>query len=200
MAVTPQQVKELRERTGAGMMDCKRALDETGGDFDRAVALLRERGQAAAAKKAGRTAEEGLVASYIHPGGRVGTLIEVNCETDFVAKTDAFAELAHNLAMQVAAQAPRWVRRDDVPAAVVAEEQSRLRREAELEGKPAAVVEKIVDGRLARFYREHCLLEQPYVKDPDQTVADLVQEHVARLGENIRVRRFARFERGEGLD
>jgi elongation factor Ts len=182
------------------MMDCKRALDETGGDFDRAVALLRERGQAAAAKKAGRTAEEGLVASYIHPGGRVGTLIEVNCETDFVAKTDAFAELAHNLAMQVAAQAPRWVRRDDVPAAVVAEEQSRLRREAELEGKPAAVVEKIVDGRLARFYREHCLLEQPYVKDPDQNAADMVLEPLARLGELISGRRVLRFERGEGLD
>ncbi len=200
MAISPSQVKELRERTGAGMMDCKRALEEAAGDMVRAAEILRERGQAAAAKKAARHAGEGLVTSYIHPGGRVGTLVEVNCETDFVARTDAFSELAHNLAMHVAAANPRWVRREDVPAPVVAEERARLRREAEREGKPAHVVEKIVEGRLDRFYRETCLLEQPYVRNPDQTVDELIQEHVARLGENIRVRRFARFERGEDLD
>jgi elongation factor Ts len=200
MAVSPRQVKELRERTGAGMMDCKRALEEAAGDMARAAEILRERGQAAAAKKSARHAGEGLVTSYIHPGGRVGTLVEVNCETDFVARTDAFTELAHNLAMHVAAASPRWVRRDEVPASVVEDERSRLRREAEREGKPAHVVEKMVEGRLDRFFRETCLLEQPYVRNPDQTVDELIREHVARLGENIRVRRFARFERGEDLD
>src|SRR5579875_393805 len=197
--VTPSQVRELRERTGAGMMDCKRALEEADGSLARAVDILRERGQAQAAKKAGRAVSDGLVASYIHPGGRLGVLIEVNCETDFVAKTDDFQALAHALAMHVAAARPRWVRREDVPAATVDHERAVLRKEAEASGKPPAIVEKMVQGRLERFFAEQCLLEQPYVRDPDRTVGQVIQEHIARLGENIQVRRFQRYERGEQL-
>lgn len=198
--VTPSQVRELRDRTGAGMMDCKRALEEADGDLARAVDVLRERGQAQAAKKAGRAVSEGLVASYIHPGGRVGVLIEVNCETDFVANTGDFQELARNLAMHIAASRPRWVRREDVPEDMLDHEREVLRKEAEASGKPAPIIEKMVQGRLERFFSEQCLLEQTYVRDPDHTVGQVVQEHIARLGENIQVRRFQRYERGEELD
>ncbi len=197
--ITPQMVKELRERTQAGMMDCKRALEETGGDMEKAIAYLREKGLAAAAKKAGRVAADGLVEAYIHPGGRVGVLIEVNCETDFVAKTDDFKQLVRDLAMQVAAARPQYVSRDEVPAAVLEEERRLYRAAALNEGKPERVVDKIVEGRVEKFFKEVCLLEQPFIKDPDRTVNELIQEKIASLGENITVRRFARFERGEGI-
>lgn len=198
--VTPQMVRELRERTQAGMMDCKRALEETGGDMDKAVAHLREQGLAAAAKRAGREAVEGLVESYVHPGGRIGVLIEVNCETDFVARTDAFQELVRELAMQVAAGRPQYVQREDVPEHVVQAERDIFRAAALHEGKPEHIIDRIVDGQIDRFLREICLLEQEYIKDNDQTVNDLIQGAVATLGENIAVRRFARFERGEGSE
>jgi elongation factor Ts len=198
MAVTAQQVKALRERTGAGMMECKRALEDADGDMGRAVDLLRERGLAAAAKKAGRSADEGLIVSYIHPGGRIGVLLELNCETDFVANTADFQQLGRDLAMQVAAQRPRWVERSDVPADVVEHERQVLAAQTQAEGKPAHVVEKIVEGRLNKFFQENCLLEQAFIKNPDLSVEAHVKEHIARLGENIRVRRFVRFERGEG--
>lgn len=197
--ITPQMVKELRERTQAGMMDCKRALQETGGDMDKAVDYLREKGLAAAAKKAGRTAADGLVEAYIHPGGRVGVLVEVNCETDFVAKTEDFKELVRDISMHIAAMRPEYVRREDVPADVVEHEKRVLSNAAKEEGKPANVVEKIVAGRIEKFYSQICLMEQPFVKDGDKTVGTLVQEAIAKLGENIEIRRFARFERGEGL-
>ncbi|HEY8416789.1 MAG TPA: translation elongation factor Ts [Limnochordales bacterium] len=196
--ITPQMVKELRERTQAGMMDCKRALEETGGDMEKAIAYLREKGLAAAAKKAGRVAAEGLIEAYVHPGGRVGVLIEVNCETDFVARTEEFRQLARDLAMQVAAARPQYVSRDQVPEAVLQEERRIYRASALNEGKPERVIDKIVEGRLEKFFKEVCLLEQPFIKDPDRTVADLIQEKIAAMGENITVRRFVRFERGEG--
>jgi elongation factor Ts len=199
VAVSAQAVKELRERTGAGMMDCKRALEDAGGDAERAAVLLRERGVAAAAKKAQRAADEGLIMSYIHTGGRVGVLLELNCETDFVAGTDDFRNLGRDLGMQIAASAPRWVARDDVPPDTLAAERAILETQARTEGKPAAVVPQIVEGRLNKWLQSACLLEQPFIKNPDQTVGDLVKEHTARLGENIRVRRFVRFERGEAL-
>lgn len=195
--ITPQMIKELRERTQAGMMDCKRALEETGGDMDKAVAYLREKGIAAAAKKAGRVAAEGVVESYIHPGGRIGVLIEVNCETDFVAMNEAFKQLARDLAMQVAAARPLYVSREDVPESVLEEERRILRAAALNEGKPEHIVDKIVTGRIEKYLEEICLVEQPYIKDPDRKVGDLIQEQIATLGENITVRRFARFERGE---
>jgi len=196
--ITPQMVKELRERTQAGMMDCKRALEETGGDMEKAIAYLRQKGLAAAAKKAGRVAAEGLIEAYVHPGGRVGVLIEVNCETDFVARTEEFRQLARDLAMQVAAARPQYVSRDQVPEAVLQEERRIYRASALNEGKPERVIDKIVEGRLEKFFKEVCLLEQPFIKDPDRTVADLIQEKIAAMGENITVRRFVRFERGEG--
>ncbi|MFO7265442.1 MAG: translation elongation factor Ts [Bacillota bacterium] len=195
--ITPQMVKELRERTQAGMMDCKRALEATGGDMEKAVAWLREKGLAAAAKKAGRVAVEGVVDAYIHPGGRIGVLIEVNCETDFVARNAIFQQLVRDLAMHIAAAKPLYVSREDVPESVLEEERRVLRAAALNEGKPEHVVDKIVAGRLEKFYEETCLLEQPFVKDPEKKVHDLIQEHIATLGENITVRRFVRFERGE---
>ncbi|GAB6875756.1 translation elongation factor Ts [Thermaerobacter litoralis] len=196
MAVSAKQVAELRARTGAGMMDCKKALEQAGGDLDKAAELLREWGMAAAAKKASRETAEGLVHAYIHGQGRIGVLIEVNCETDFVAATDDFRQLVHELAMQVAATAPQYVRRDDVPAEVVEREREVLRRQAEAEGKPAPIVEKIVEGRLDKFFSQVCLEEQPYIRDDSITVGDLIKQTIAKLGENIRVRRFARFELG----
>lgn len=198
--ITPQMVRELRERTQAGMMDCKRALEATDGDIEKAIAYLREKGMAAAAKKAGRVAAEGVVESYIHPGGRIGVLIEVNCETDFVAKTEAFQQLARDLAMQVAAARPLYVTRDDVPESVLEEERRIFRAAALNEGKPEHIVDKIVTGRIEKYLEEICLVDQPYIKDPDRRVRDLIQEQIATLGENITVRRFARFERGEGAD
>ncbi|PZN07254.1 MULTISPECIES: translation elongation factor Ts [Thermaerobacter] len=196
MAVSAKQVAELRARTGAGMMDCKRALEEAGGDMEKAALLLREWGMAAAAKKAGRATAEGLVHAYIHGQGRIGVLIEVNCETDFVAATDDFRQLVHELAMQVAATAPQYVRREDVPAEVVERERELLRRQAEAEGKPAHIVDRIVEGRLDKFFSQVCLEEQPYIRDDSITVGDLIKQAIAKLGENIRVRRFARFELG----
>lgn len=196
VTVTAEMVRELRERTQAGMMDCKRALDQSGGDMEAAVRLLREQGKAQAAKKAGRSASEGLVVSYIH-GGRIGVLVEVNCETDFVARNAEFQAFAHEVAMQVAAGAPRYVRREEVPAAEVGAEREILRTQAEGTGKPAAVVEKMVDGRIDKFYERVCLLDQAYIRDPQKRVGDLLTELVAKIGENIQVRRFVRWELGE---
>jgi elongation factor Ts len=198
--ISAQAVKELREKTGAGMMDCKKALAESGGDFARAEELLRKKGLAAAAKKASRVATEGAVASYVHMGGKIGVLVEVNCETDFVARTEGFQALVKDLAMQVAAAAPQVVRREEVPADVVARELDIARAQAREQKKPEAIVEKIAAGKLERFYSEVCLLEQPFVKDDKKKVGDVVAEAVARIGENIQVRRFARFALGEGLE
>ncbi|NMP21816.1 translation elongation factor Ts [Sulfobacillus harzensis] len=199
MAISAQDVKALRERTGAGMMECKKALQEADGNLDRAVDILRERGLAAAAKKAGRSTTEGLIESYIHSGGRIGVLLEINCETDFVANTDDFRALAHDVAMHIAAARPVYVRREDVPESALEHERQVLRVQAQNEGKPPAIVEKMVEGRIDKYFKEVCLLEQPYVKNPDQTIDQLIKEHIARLGEQIQVRRFARFERGEEL-
>jgi len=198
--ITPQMVKELRERTQAGMMDCKKALEATGGDMEKAIDYLREKGLAQAAKKAGRLASEGLVEAYIHGDGRIGVLIEVNCETDFVAKTDEFKELVRELAMQVAALKAEYVSREDVPEEVLQREREINRQRALNEGKPEKFVDKIVEGRIEKFFEEVCLLEQPYVRDGSKKIKDLIQEKIARMGENIQVRRFVRFERGEGLE
>ena len=200
MNVTAQMVKELRERTGAGMMDCKAALVESSGEMDEAIAVLRKKGLAAAAKKAGRVTAEGAVGSYIHGGGRIGVLVEVNCETDFVARTDDFQQLVKDLAMHIAAADPRFVGRDEVTAEVLAGEREIYRQQALTAGKPADVVDKIVDGKLAKFYAESVLLEQPFVKDPDRTVGELIAEKVGKIGENIQVRRFARYALGEGIE
>lgn len=200
MDVSAKVVKELRERTGAGMMDCKKALVETGGDVEKAIDFLREKGLAAAAKKAGRAASEGLIESYIHGVGKIGVLIEVNCETDFVAKTDQFRTFVRELAMQVAASKPSYVAREDVPAEVIDKEKSILRAQALNEGKPEKIVDKMVEGRIEKFYKENCLVEQPFIKNPDVSVQEFIKETIAKLGENIIVRRFVRFELGEGLD
>ncbi len=197
LAVTAADVKQLRARTGAGMLDCKKALEETGGDLEQAVAYLRERGLAKAAQKAGRQAKEGLVEAYIHAGGRIGALVELNCETDFVAKTDEFRTLAHDLAMQVAATSPRYLDRAQVPEAELAAEREILAAQARQQGKPEAVVERMVQGRLEKFYQENCLLEQPFIKDPDRTVEELLKEAIAVLKENVVLRRFVRFGLGE---
>ncbi len=193
---TAKQVKELREMTGAGMMECKRALEATDGNTDAAIEWLRERGALAAKKRADRDAREGLVDSYIHPGGRVGVLVEVNCETDFVARNEQFAALVHDVALHIAAMAPRWVERTAVPADEVAGLQAAWAAEAADAGKPPHIVDKLVAGRLDKFYQEECLLEQAFLKNADQTVGDAIAEQAARLGEHVRVRRFVRFERG----
>ena len=195
--ITASQVQELRQRTGVGMMECKKALEETSGDLEAAIDLLRTRGQAKAARKVGRETSEGLVESYIHLGGKIGVLIEVDCETDFVAKTTDFRELARSLAMQVAAAAPLAVDREGLDAEVVEREMGIYRQQAEDSGKPAEIVEKIASGKLEKWYQEVCLLDQAYIKDPDRKVSDVVNEAVQRLGENIVVRRFTRFEVGE---
>lgn len=198
--VSAQMVKELREKTGAGLMDCKKALAETGGNFDKATNYLREKGLAAAAKKSSRIAAEGIVDSYIHVGGRVGVLVEVNCETDFVAKTDDFKEFVHGVALQVAALKPQWVSKTDVPDDIIERERSILRTQALNEGKPPQIVEKMIDGRLEKFFKEVCLLEQPFVKDQETTLSKLLVDKIAKIGENISIRRFVRFEMGEGLE
>ncbi len=200
MAISASAVKELREQSGAGMMECKKALEEAGGDMERAAELLRKKGLAAAAKKAGRIASEGLVHAYIHGGGRIGVLVELNCETDFVARTDKFKELVNNVALHIAATNPRWLDRDEVPAEAAEKERAFLTEQALESGKPPAVVEKMVQGRIDKFLKENCLLEQPFVKDPDVTVGDYVKRAVAEIGENLRVRRYVRFELGEGLE
>ena len=196
--ISAELVKELRERTGAGFMDCKRALEETGGDVDAAVVLLRERGQAAAAKKAGREAREGLVGSYIHTGGRIGVLIEVNCETDFVARNEQFQKLVRDLAMQVAGMRPVYVSVDHIPADVLEAKRAELLADEATQKKPESIRPQIVDGQLKKWFKEICLLEQPY-RDTDQTIASLITDAIATIGENIRVRRFERYELGEEL-
>ncbi|MDN4594468.1 translation elongation factor Ts [Polycladomyces subterraneus] len=200
MAISAAQVKELREKTGAGMMDCKKALQEANGDMEKAVEILREKGLAAAAKKAGRIAAEGIVESYIHAGGRIGVLVEVNCETDFVAKNAEFQAFVKDIAMQIAAMAPKYVRREEVPAEEVEKEREILRTQALNEGKPEHIVDKMVAGRLEKYYQQVCLLEQPFIKDGDKTIDQLVKEQIARIGENISIRRFVRYELGEGLE
>ncbi|MGI6597739.1 MAG: translation elongation factor Ts [bacterium] len=200
MAVSAEMVKELRKKTGAGMMDCKRALQETGGVMDKAIDYLREKGLAAASKRAGRTAAEGVIESYIHLGSKLGVLVEVNCETDFVARTDEFREFARDVAMQVAAANPLYLAKEDVPAEVLAKEKEILRVQALNEGKPEKVVDRIVEGRLTKFFSETCLLEQPFIKDPDKKVGDLLKEKMARIGENMIIRRFVRFRLGEMLE
>ncbi|MYA06488.1 MAG: translation elongation factor Ts [Holophagales bacterium] len=194
--VTAAMVKELRERTGAGMMDCKKALVETGGDLEASIDALRKKGLASAAKKAGRATSDGLVISYIHAGGKIGVLLEINCETDFVARTDDFQQLAHDLSLHVAASQPRFIGRDEVTDDVL-DREKRIHREQALEsGKPEQIVERIVEGRMSKFFAENCLLEQPFVKDTGRTVEEVLKEAIAKLGENMRICRFARFQLG----
>lgn len=199
MAISAKMVKELREKTGAGMMDCKKILTETDGDMEKAIDLLREKGLASAAKKAGRIASEGLVDSYIH-GGRIGVLIEVNSETDFVAKNDEFKAFVRDMAMQVAAVNPKYVSREEVPAEVVDHERMVLSEQARNENKPEKIIEKMVEGRLEKFYEEICLLDQKFIKDGDLKVQDVLNNLIAKIGENIKIRRFVRYEVGEGLE
>lgn len=197
--VDASTVKELRERTGAGMMDCKKVLVETNGDIEKAIEVLREKGLAAAAKKAGRIASEGIVEAYIHGGGRIGVLIEVNSETDFVAKNADFKTFVKDMAMQVAATNPMYVSRDQVDQAVIEKEKEIFRHQALNEGKPEKIVDKMVEGRIEKYYKEICLLEQPFVKNPDTTVQELLNSMIAKIGENLSIRRFTRYEMGEGL-
>lgn len=200
MSISASLVKELRERTGAGMMDCKKALTETGGDIEKAVIYLREKGLAAAAKKAGRIAAEGLIESYIHGVGKLGVMVEVNCETDFVALTDEFKGLARDIAMQIAASKPEYVSREEVPAEMVEKEKEILRAQAINEGKPEKIADRMVEGRIEKYYKDVCLLEQPFVKDTNLTVQQLLTEKIAKIGENISIRRFVRYELGEGIE
>ncbi|WP_029951897.1 translation elongation factor Ts [Hippea sp. KM1] len=195
--ITAAMVKELRERTGAGMMACKKALQETDGDIEKAIDKLREMGLAQAAKKAGREANEGKVASYIHAGGKIGVLVEVNCETDFVANTDDFNRLCKDIAMHIAAAAPEYVKREDVPEDVINKEKEIMKEQLRQEGKPENILDKIVEGKIEKFYEQVCLLEQPFIKDDSMKIKDLVQNAIAKMGENIVVRRFARFKIGE---
>jgi elongation factor Ts len=198
--VTAALIKDLRERTGAGMSDCKKALVETDADMDKAIDWLRAKGLSKAAKKAGREATEGAVVSYIHGNGRIGVLIEVNCETDFVARNEDFQKFTRDVAMQVAAMNPQFVRKDEVDADAVEKERAVLLAKAKESGKPEPVIQKMVDGQIAKWMKEVCLLDQPFVKNPDQTIDQLQQDLIAKIGENIRVRRFVRFELGEGLE
>lgn len=200
MKVTAAMVKELRERTGAPMMKCKSALQETGGSIDEAIQYLRKQGLSAAAKKAGRIAADGYVGSYIHAGGKIGVLVEVNCETDFVARTDGFQALVNDIAMHIAAADPRFVRREEVTDDVLAREREIHVEQVRASGKPENLVDRIVTGKMEKFYSECVLLEQPFVKNPDQTVNQMIAEKIAALGENIQVRRFARFKLGEGIE
>jgi elongation factor Ts len=199
MEVNATLVRELRDKTGAGIMDCKRALAETGGDLDNAVSYLRQKGLAAAAKKADRIAADGAVGAYVHPGGKIGVLVEINCETDFVARTTEFQSLLKDMAMQIAAANPRYVRREDVAAGEIEKEREIYHRQGLESGKPEKVVEKIVEGKMERFFSEVCLLEQAFIKDPDHKVADIVNDAVARLKEKIEIRRFVRYHLGEGI-
>jgi elongation factor Ts len=197
--ISADVVKKLRDQTGAGLMECKSALVEADGDLEKAVTILRKKGQAAAEKKAGRSTSEVLIGSYIHAGGKIGVLIEVSCETDFVAKTDDFQGLVKDLAMQVAAASPGFVKREDVPEEMLDKEREILKGQAEQSGKPAQVIEKIVEGRLNKYFSERVLLEQPFIKDPDITVQEFITSKIAVLKENIQVRRFVRYRRGEPL-
>jgi len=197
LAVTAQQVQELRRKTGAGIMDCKRALEESGGDLEKAALLLRKQGMARADARLSRATTEGVIASYIHAGGRIGVLVELNCETDFVARTEEFQALARNLAMHIAAEQPQYVRQEDVPAELIKREKEVYRALAIREGRPEKVLDRIVEGRLKRFYSEVCLLDQPYVRDDQKTVGELIKEAIAHLGENIALRRFVRYQLGQ---
>ncbi|MBQ2908803.1 MAG: translation elongation factor Ts [Clostridia bacterium] len=199
MSFTAQDVKTLRERTGCGMMDCKNALVETNGDMEKAIDFLREKGMAKAAKKAGRIAAEGIVDSYIHMGGKIGVLLEINCETDFVARGEQFKELSHDICLHIAAANPSYLTKEEVPADVIEREKAVLKAQALEEGKPAQIVEKMVEGRIKSFYDDNCLLNQKFVKDPSKTIEQLVVEATATIGEKIAIRRFVRFEMGEGL-
>jgi elongation factor Ts len=200
MAVKAEDVKRLRELTGAPMMECKKALEASNGDFDAAIVYLRKHGQATAAKKAGRSASQGLVGSYVHPGAQIGVMVEVNCESDFVARTPDFQELVHDIAMQICATDPRFIRREEVSPEVLEREKEILRSQAADSGKPAAVVERIVEGRLGKFYEENCLYDQHFIKDQtgNTTIGELIGTKIGKLGENISVRRFARFKVGDG--
>jgi elongation factor Ts len=200
MAISASMVKELRQKTGAGMMDCKKALTETDGNMEKAIEYLREKGIAGASKKADRVAAEGVVESYIHAGGRIGVLVEVNCETDFVAKTPEFGAFVKDIAMQIAAMNPKYVRREDVAEEEVEKEREILKQQALQEGKPANIVDKMVEGRLVKHFKEICLLDQVFVKDNDKTIDQLVKEQISRIGENITIRRFVRYELGEGIE
>ena len=197
---TTEDIVKLRKRTNAGMMDCKKALTETNGDLDKAAEWLREKGIAAAAKKADRIAAEGLVTSYIHMGGKIGVLLEVNCETDFVSRSDNFVELCKNIALQIAAAKPEYLTKEEVPAEVLEHEKEILRNQALNEGKKPEIVEKMIEGRIKKFYKDVCLMEQDYVKDPEKTITGLVNDAVLTIGEKISVRRFTRYEMGEGLE
>ena len=199
MAVTAGMVKELREKTGAGMMDCKKALEDSNGNMEKAVELLREKGLAKAAKKSGRIAAEGLVESYIH-GGRIGVLVEVNSETDFVAKNEEFKQFVKDIAMQIAASNPQYIRREEVPSESIQKEKDILRAQALNEGKPEKIVDKMVEGRIEKYFKEVCLLEQAFIRDPEIAIQDLLNEKIAKIGENISIRRFVRYEVGEGIE
>ncbi len=199
MTISAAQVSELRKVTGAGLMDCKKALAETGGDQEKAIDYLRKKGLAAASKKAGRVASEGIVGSYIHAGGKIGVLVEVNCETDFVAKNEAFQVFVKDVAMHIAAAAPQFVRREEVPAELLDREKDIYRAKAKETGKPDNIIEKIVEGQISKFYGEICLLEQAFVKDQDKTIQAYLNETIASIGENMSIRRFSRFVLGEGL-
>ncbi len=200
MEITATMVKELRQKTGAGILDCRKALEANEGDMEKSIKSLREEGTAVAEKKMGRSAQEGIVTSYIHAGNRIGVLLEVNCETDFVARTDAFQSLVQDVAMQIAAKRPLYIKREDVPEADIEREKSILKTQALNEGKPEKVVEKIVTGRIDKFYSNMCLLEQEFIKDPDKTINDLIVEKIATIGENIIVKRFTRYELGEDIE
>jgi elongation factor Ts len=196
MKITTQMVKELRQATGAGVLDCRNALKDADGNFDQAVTALREKGLAAAAKKSSRDAKEGLIGHYVHPGAKMAAIIEVNCETDFVARTPEFQAMVKDLAMQVVAARPRFLSPEDVPAEVLEQEKAIYRKQLEDEGKPAHIMDRIIEGKINKFYEEACLLEQPFIKDGSLKIKDMVTNAIARLGENIRIRRFARFEVG----
>ncbi|GBD39265.1 Elongation factor Ts [bacterium HR37] len=198
--ITPQMVKEIRDRTGAPFLDCKKALEETGGDFEKAIDLLRIKGLAKAAKKVGRETPEGIIASYIHAGGKIGVMVEVNCETDFVARNEEFQAFAKEIAMQIAATNPRFIRKEDVSEEVVAKEREILKAQVIESGKPENVADRIVDGKIEKFYEEVCLLEQPYIRDPKIKIRDLLNSLIAKIGENIVIRRFVRYQLGEPLE
>ncbi len=200
MKITAKMVKELRQATGAGILDAKKALEKTGGDFDKATDILRKKGAARAAKRSGRDANEGIIEMYTHPGSRMGVILELNCETDFVARNDQFRQLAHDLALHIAAANPTYMSTEDVPQEAIQREADVLKAQALAEGKPEAIVEKIVSGRISKYYEEICLLEQPYVKDDKVKIKDMITDVISSIGENIKVRRFERYELGEVLD
>ena len=200
MAITAAQVKELREATGVGMMECKKALTETNGDMEKAMEWLRKKGIASAEKKSGRVAAEGVVEAYIHMGGKIGVMVEVNCETDFVAKTPEFKAFVRDIAMHIAAANPAYLNREEVPAVILDKEREILRAQALNEGKPEKIVDRMVEGRVEKYYKDNCLVDQPFVKDPNMTIAQYVTQRVQMTGENIKIRRFVRYEMGEGLE